>query len=214
MSSQLALRNTSILSGVEAQFIRWMLPKFPNFITPDILTVAATLSGFLIAVFYYLSTLNKYFLFLVSFAVILHWFADSHDGGLACYRGVARPNYGHYTDHISDIIVTFLMFYGLFLYGINLDAIFVLFGAWVILAYHSMLCYQTTGFLQLSFCGVSPTEARIGIILTNIFLYFGFDNFIATSFYLTAALLFIVTCYHITITFIKLNNDDRKKLIK
>ena len=116
--------NNSILSNLERRFISWMLPKFPNWITPDILTLIAFLSGVLILISYYLSNFNKYFLFLASFFIFLHWFADSHDGGLARFRKIPRPNYGYYIDHILDMITVLFIFLGFLLYGLDYKAVF------------------------------------------------------------------------------------------
>ncbi len=203
--------NTSILSNVERKFINWMLPKFPNWITPDILTLTAFLSGILILTSYYLSNYGKYFLFIASFFIIVHWFADSHDGGLARFRKTPRPNYGYYIDHVLDMATVFFIFLGLLLYGLDFKAVFLLFSAFTILSYHSILCYQTKGHLQLSFGKISPTEARIFIILINLLLFFALDKYAVIVFYLASIIIFILSIYQIIYTARQLDQLDRKE---
>ena len=204
--------NESILSNLEQRFIKFMLPRFPKYITPDALTFISFISGVFIFLGYYAAKNNKYFLFLVSFFILLHWFSDSHDGGLANFRKQSRPKYGFYIDHILDLTTFIFIFLGFAVYGLEPWAIALLATGYAVLFFHSIVLCKITNHLQLSFNKFSPTESRVILVFINILLFFNFKNLVETLFYISAILLIIYSAYIITETARKLDKEDRKKI--
>jgi phosphatidylglycerophosphate synthase len=53
-----------------------------------------------------LSSESKAWLWAASGLLVVQWIGDSLDGTLARVRGVQRPKYGYYLDHIVDAVAT------------------------------------------------------------------------------------------------------------
>lgn len=209
----------SFLVRIEKRFLDFMFPKFPKWVTPDTLTFLAFSAGFLIPFFYYLSRFNKLFLFAVSFLLVVHWFGDSHDGGLARYRKISRPRYGYYIDHLLDMITVFFVCFGLYIYGLGGLISFLMFAIYSILFVHFTLYCNVAGEVfsgqkevRFSFLKFSPTESRIFIIILNLFLFLGFQKYAVIVLYLIIALVAIFMVYYVLNTAIKLDKEDSKKI--
>lgn len=202
--------NVSFLSKPERKFINFMLPKFPKWITPDLLTFLGFLASLLIVGGYYLAKTNKNLLFLVSLFIIIHWFADSHDGGLARYRKQSRPRYGYYIDHILDFITICAIFIGLILYGLKDLPVFLLLFAYLTMFCHSLLYCGITNKFNLSFFKFSPTEGRLFIIFLNIGLFYNLDLIIEKAFYIISIAIFVFALFLIIKTCTELNKLDTK----
>jgi archaetidylinositol phosphate synthase len=43
---------------------------------------------------------------VASALLVVHWLGDSLDGTLARVRGIERPRYGYYLDHLVDAVST------------------------------------------------------------------------------------------------------------
>lgn len=101
----------------------------------------------------------------------LNWFGDSLDGTLARVRGVERPRYGYYVDHVLDIVGTTLLFGGLACSGFMnpLIALSVLV-AYLMVTGEVFLATTTSGVFRLSSFGMGPTELRILLAIGTIAL--------------------------------------------
>jgi phosphatidylglycerophosphate synthase len=95
-------------------------------------------------------------------ALAVNWFGDSLDGTLARVRGVERPRYGFYVDHVLDIVgITFLLT-GLACSGFMTPVIALsLLVAYLLVAGEVFLATAVRGVFRMSFAGVGPTELRI-----------------------------------------------------
>jgi phosphatidylglycerophosphate synthase len=99
---------------------------------------------------------------IVVAALAINWFGDSLDGTLARVRGVERPRYGFYVDHVLDIVgITFLLT-GLACSGFMspLVALSVLV-AYLLVAGEVFLATAVRGVFRMSFAGMGPTELRV-----------------------------------------------------
>jgi len=98
---------------IERPLLRWLAARMPAWVTPDHLTAIGVFGGLVILVGYWLTGVDRNFLWLVNLGFVLNWFGDSLDGTLARYRHTERPVYGFYIDHAVDAFVEMMIFLGL-----------------------------------------------------------------------------------------------------
>jgi archaetidylinositol phosphate synthase len=102
-----ATREASFLLALpEKRLLRWIAARLPRWILPDDLTALGVLAALGIAVAYQLSNDSLDWLWVASALLVVQWFGDSLDGTLARVRGIERPTYGYYLDHLVDAIAT------------------------------------------------------------------------------------------------------------
>lgn len=155
-----------------ARFERWALPRLaaslPRWVLPDDLTVLGLLASTGIGVSYMLTNQNPAWLWVASALLLVQWFGDSLDGTLARVRGIERPRYGFYLDHITDAYSTFAI--GL---GLGLSPFMLLSVALAnVIAYLVMsinVYLETHVFSEFSFGYglLGPTEVRVVLIGLN-----------------------------------------------
>ncbi|MFO7767874.1 MAG: CDP-alcohol phosphatidyltransferase family protein [bacterium] len=165
--------STRRLLALSAPFERWFLPRaaarMPAWVTPDGLTAAGLVSSLGILGAYLLSTHHHPdWLWAASLCLVLHWFFDSTDGTLARVRGIERPNYGYYVDHMADVVTSLAILVGLGLtpYMRLSTALFILAG-YLAMSVHTHVYANVRGEFKLGAGGVGPTEVRVILILFN-----------------------------------------------
>ncbi len=98
----------------------------------------------------------------------MQWLGDSLDGTLARVRGIQRPKYGYYLDHIVDAIATAAIGIGLGLSPFMLLAIGTLIVvAYLILSINVYLESMAFGRFRLGYGFLGPTEIRAVLIALN-----------------------------------------------
>jgi len=174
MDSQSHVRINNILLGpLERQALEWFAARMPLWVTPDRLTILGVISAFLILVSYWLTNESAAFLWLASFGVVLHWFADSLDGTLARYRRIERPKYGYFVDHTTDALSEALIGVGIGLSPyVRFDVAMVALASYLLMSVLVFIKMQLTGVFQISFSKFGPTEVRVFIILCNTIIFF------------------------------------------
>ena len=165
--------NDILLGPLERPALAWLARKMPSWVTPDLLTATGLFASVLIFLSYWLTTLNKNFLWLASFGFLLNWFGDSLDGTLARHRKIERPHYGFFIDHVIDTFSEILVFIGIGLspyveFRIAMIGL-VCYLNITILVYLMMI---TRGFFRISMWKIGPTEIRMIAILANVAVYF------------------------------------------
>src|SRR5690606_28626638 len=85
----------------------------PAGMLPDHLTLIGIFGATLVGAGYMLSNQHENWLLLSISGLVVNWFGDSLDGTLARYRGIERPRYGFYLDHLTDAYSTILIGVGL-----------------------------------------------------------------------------------------------------
>ena len=170
---------------IERPLLRWLAACMPAWVTPDHLTVIGVFGGLVILVGYWLTGVDRNFLWLVNLGFVLNWFGDSLDGTLARYRHMERPVYGFYIDHAVDAFVEMMIFLGLGLSPyVRFDlACLALIGYFLL----SILVFIRTcvkGEFVLSYGRLGPTEVRLLAMAANTLVYF-VGNPTATLFSLT-----------------------------
>jgi len=102
-----AEREASFLLAVpEKRFLRWVAAKLPRRILPDDMTALGVAAAVAVAVAYQLSNDALWWLWVASALLVVQWVGDSLDGTLARVRGIERPTYGYYLDHLVDALST------------------------------------------------------------------------------------------------------------
>ncbi|MFH7010561.1 CDP-alcohol phosphatidyltransferase family protein [Flavobacterium sp. FlaQc-52] len=177
-------KRTNILKRAEQLTIVFLLPKVPEFISPNALTLIGTLGSGLIFLAFALGTYftNWYLLFGI-IGLAINWLGDSLDGRLAYYRNIPRRWYGFALDIIADWIGIVLIGFGYYIYAENGTQIvafaFVALYGWSIII--SQLRYKITNEYRIDSGFVGPTELRfiIALILIIEVLFHGSITYLA-----------------------------------
>jgi phosphatidylglycerophosphate synthase len=170
--------NDILLGPLERPALKWLAIHLPAWITPDICTSIGILGAIIVMGSYILTGLNRNFLWLASLGFVINWFGDSLDGTLARFRGIERPIYGFFIDHITDAVGQVLIFLGLGMTPyVRFDVACLTLIAYLLL---SVLVYVRTcveGEFKISYSRLGPTEIRVLAILLNTSMYlFGPHN--------------------------------------
>jgi len=161
----------SVLARAEKQLLIGMARRMPMWVHSDLLTCLALAAMALAGASYWMLRWDSRAAWLAVVALALNWFGDSLDGTLARVRGVERPRYGYYVDHVLDIVGTTLLLGGLACssYMHPLIAMSVLV-AYLLVAGEVFLATTSRGVFRMASFGVGPTELRILLAVGTIAL--------------------------------------------
>src|SRR3954465_9885663 len=163
-----------LLARPEQRVLEWIAARLPARVLPDHLTALGVLAAVGIAAAYVLSNGDRAWLWAASALLVVHWLGDSLDGTLARVRGIERPTYGYYLDHLVDAVATALIGLGLGLSPYLLLATgLVLVVTYLVLSINTYLETQAFGVFSLGYGRLGPTEARLGLIALNTALALG-----------------------------------------
>lgn len=167
-----AQREESFLLAVpEKRFLRWLAAKLPRWILPDDMTAIGVLAAIGVAVAYQLSNDGSGWLWAASALLVVQWLGDSLDGTLARVRGIERPTYGYYLDHLVDAFATACIGIGLGLSPYMLLSVGTLVVvAYLILSINVYLESFAFNRFSIGYGKVGPTEIRLILILLNTLL--------------------------------------------
>ncbi len=185
--------NKALLSTVERTTLAWLSKRMPSWVTPDKLTFFGFLGTLLIGISYYLTNQTPAFLWLASLGLVINWFGDSLDGTLARFRKIERPRYGFFIDHVIDGLgeVIIMIGIGLSPYVDFRIAMIALVGYLLLGNLVYILTYIRNEF-RISFAGLSPTEVRLILILTNALVFFFGNAKFQTKFGLYSVYDFVI----------------------
>ncbi len=157
-----------LLAKPEKRLLRWIAARLPRWILPDDLTALGVSAALGIAVAYQLSNDSLDWLWVASALLVVQWFGDSLDGTLARVRGIERPTYGYYLDHLVDAIATAAIGIGLGLSPLMLLSIGTLIVvAYLILSINVYLESFAFNRFSIGYGYVGPTEIRLILIALN-----------------------------------------------
>ena len=157
-----------LLAPFEKRFLPWVAGRLPRRVLPDDLTAIGLLSAFGICAAYQLSNESLAWLWVASGLLVVQWLGDSLDGTLARVRGIQRPKYGFYLDHMVDAISTAAIGIGLGLSPFMLLSIGTLIVvAYLILSINVYLESMAFGRFRLGYGFIGPTEIRAILIVLN-----------------------------------------------
>ncbi len=163
-----------LLAQLERRSLPWLAKRLPARVLPDDLTALGVLAAFGICVAYQLSNEGLAWLWVASGLLVVQWLGDSLDGTLARVRGIQRPKYGYYLDHLVDAISTAAIGIGLGLSPFMLLSVATLIVvAYLILSINVYLESYAFGRFSLGYGYVGPTEIRLVLIALNTAIALG-----------------------------------------
>ncbi len=166
--------NDILLGPLERPILEWLAVHTPARISPDFCTIFGVFGAVVVFLGYWLSTLDRNFLWLASLGFVINWAGDSLDGTLARYRHIERPVYGFYIDHTLDAVSQTLIFLGLGLSPyVNFTAGCLILIAYMLLSIQVYVRTCAAGEFKISFGKLGPTEIRVLAVLLNIAMFFG-----------------------------------------
>jgi len=165
--------NEILLAPLERPALQWLAAHLPEWVSPDVLTVIGIIGAIMIFVSYWLTGIDRNFLWLVNLGFVINWFGDSLDGTVARHRNIQRPTYGFFVDHTVDALSEVLVFVGLGLSPyVNLEVACLALVGYLLM---SVLVYVRTyvdGVFKISYAKIGPTEMRLIAMIANTVVYF------------------------------------------
>jgi phosphatidylglycerophosphate synthase len=163
-----------LLAGPERRALRWIAARLPAGWAPDHLTGIGVIGALLTMLGYALSPAHPGWLWLASGGLLVNWFGDSLDGTLARVRGIERPRYGYYIDHMVDAVNTAVIGAGIGLSPyVDLPIALILVILYLCLSINVYLESSVHGQFDLGFGIFGPTEVRLLLIVANTSLFAG-----------------------------------------
>jgi archaetidylinositol phosphate synthase len=163
-----------LLAGAERRLLRALAARLPRRVLPDDLTALGVAAAIGICAAYVLSNEGSAWLWVASGLLVLHWLGDSLDGTLARVRGIQRPRYGYYLDHLVDAVSTAAIGIGLGLSPHMLLSVGMLIVvAYLVLSINVYLESQALGRFSIGYGLIGPTEMRVVLIALNTALALG-----------------------------------------
>src|SRR3954453_13642080 len=175
MSAVEAVREPNfLLARHEKRLLVAIAGRLPRWVLPNDLTALGVAAAVGICIAYQATNADRAWLWVASGLLVVHWFGDSLDGTLARVRGIERPRYGYYLDHLVDAVSTACIGVGLGLSPFMLVAT----GALIVVAYLMLsinvyLESYALGRFSIGYGLIGPTEVRIVLIALNIALVLG-----------------------------------------
>lgn len=165
---------TSILWSTEQRFIRFIVPKIPQWVHSYHLVLASVPISLSIILCSFLAKDNSSWLWIVSALIFIQWLTDSVDGALGRYRKEGLIIWGYYMDHLLDyfFLASIVTGYMLLLpdhYKYLQFFVLVIFAGFMV---NSFLTMAATNEFRISHLGIGPTEIRCVFIIINTLIYF------------------------------------------
>jgi phosphatidylglycerophosphate synthase len=165
-----------LLAVPERRVLRAIARHLPRRVLPDDLTALGVLAALGIGAAYALSNGSRAWLWVASALLVVHWLGDSLDGTLARVRGIQRPRYGFYLDHLVDAVATVAIGIGLGLSPYMLLSVgTLLVVAYLVLSINVYLESYALGRFSIGYGLIGPTEVRVLLIALNTALALGLE---------------------------------------
>jgi phosphatidylglycerophosphate synthase len=159
---------TSLLAEPERRLLRAIAARIPRRWRPNHLTALGVVGATGVGLAYALARVHPAWLWVASALLVVQWFGDSLDGTLARVRGIERPRYGYYLDHMTDAYSTVVIGVGIALSGyVHFGLALGLVVLYLALSINVYLESEVFGRFQLGYSRMGPTEARILLIGLN-----------------------------------------------
>jgi phosphatidylglycerophosphate synthase len=159
---------TFLLAEPERRLLCAIAARIPRRWRPNHFTALGVLGATGVGLAYALARVHPAWLWVASALLVVQWFGDSLDGTLARVRGIERPRYGYYLDHMTDAYSTVVIGVGIALSGyVHLGLALGLVVLYLALSINVYLESKVFGRFQLGYSRVGPTEARILLIGLN-----------------------------------------------
>lgn len=163
----------SLIFKLEKPILDFIAPRIAPHLTADQLSTLAIIGAILTSACYIAAKNQPLFLLISCVGIFIHWLGDSLDGRVAKLRNESRPVLGHYIDHMLDAVSVVIITFGLGYSGLTETSAWVwTLALFLLLMVHAFLKASVTGQFELAFEKIGPTEARMGLIVVNLLLYF------------------------------------------
>lgn len=175
--------NTSFLTPLERRLAPVILPRIPQWLETQHLTMLTLVWSILILFFSYLAASNIKWLWMVSLMIVFQYVTDHYDGKVGKYRNTGLVRWGYYMDHLLDyfFLASVIIGYAFILpASSHLQMMFMLaiFGAYSL---STFLAFAATDKLKISYLKFGPTEFRLALIVINTLLILYGTNKMAGS---------------------------------
>ena len=162
-----------LTARAEKSALLWLAPRTPGWVTSDHLTLLGLVAMAACGALYALAGRVPWLLLLVNVALVFNWLGDSLDGTLARHRGVERPRFGFYVDHLADAFGALFVLGGLALSGLMSPLVAAAFlAAYYLLAIETYLATYAIGRFKISWGPFGGTELRILLAAVNVLVLF------------------------------------------
>jgi phosphatidylglycerophosphate synthase len=162
-----------LTARAERRALLWLAPRTPGWVTSDHLTLLGLGAMAACGVLYALAGRHPWLLLLVDAGLALNWLGDSLDGTLARHRGLERPRFGFYVDHLADAFGALFVLGGLALSGLMSPLVAAAFlAAYYLLAIETYLATYAIGRFRISWGPFGGTELRIVLAALNVLVLF------------------------------------------
>ncbi len=165
---------TFVLANFERRLLERMARRVPQGLRANHFTALGMVGAAGAGVAYALTRSNPAWFWVASVMLAVHWLGDSLDGTLARVRGVERPKYGFYLDHVMGALSVVLVGGGIGLSGyVNPLLALGLVVAYLAMAVNVYLESSVFGVVRVEYGRIGPTEARLVLIGVNTALALG-----------------------------------------
>jgi phosphatidylglycerophosphate synthase len=171
------------LSRYEKSLLTALAQRLPVSITPDHLTLLGFLGAVVAGLGLALGGRSGLFLWVACLGLLLNWLGDSLDGTLARVRGIERPRYGFFVDHMVDLAAQVAIVVGLGLSPyMRFDVACLALVAYLVMTAYTLIRLHVLGVMSLAYCGIGPTEARAALAAGILLAWAKGELFIDTGF--------------------------------
>src|SRR3954466_8486342 len=177
MSAVNAVREPNfLLARHEKRVLTALARRLPRWVLPNDLTALGVAAAVGICIAYQATNADHTWLWVASALLVVHWLGDSLDGTLARVRGIERPRYGYYLDHLVDAFSTAAIGIGRGVSPFMLLSVGpLLVVAYLVLSINVYLESYALGRFSIGYGKVGPTEMRLLLIGLNTALALGLD---------------------------------------
>ena len=161
----------ALTASVEKRVLVWMAERAPGWVTSDGLTLLGLGAQVGAGLSYAMVRWDRRWLWGVMGCIVLNWVGDSLDGTVARVRGLQRPRYGFYVDHVLDVVGSIALMVGMGCSGVVHWAVaMAMLVGFLLLASESYLATYALGRFEMSQGWFGPTEIRLLMIAGNVAL--------------------------------------------
>ncbi len=164
--------NSGFLVPLERRLAAFVLPRIPRWLETYHLTLLSLVWSILIVASGYLAARDLRWLWATNLMIVLHYFTDHFDGKLGKYRDTGLRKWGFYMDHLFDYVFlcSILIGYSFLIPQRSVFSMMLVLCIFIAFMFHTILMLAATDELRVSFSRFGPTELRIALIVSNVFI--------------------------------------------
>lgn len=188
--------NTSFLAPMERRMAQVVLPRVPQWLETQHLTMLTLVWSALIVAFSYQAATNIKWLWLVSLMISFQYLTDHFDGKVGKFRNTGLFKWGFYMDHLLDYVFlcSVLIGYALILPSESRYHLMLVLAVYAGFMVNSFLTFAATEEFNISYLRLGPTEFRIALVVINTLLILFGTRAMKTSLPYVAGFSFLGLC--------------------